>query len=699
MLSTRDSRINPFCNNVYIQRYENVRMENRGCGGKGGKADWSNPDSILLEFYRLKMEKGRTPRYREFGGAVCAIERGGYDPEITSYSHFLKSLGEDTFRIASRVYPKKEEVERAFLEMKTELGRVPLLTEFKKKNPKEYLTIHHGKYSNGVHTYSQFMISMGEKANIGPDYWKGHPERVREAYEKFKRDHEPSKEVFKKLYSGAHNAIVKGWYAPGVTSWNEFRKSLGENVNPAPELGKWNPKKVREAYFSLKRELKRNPRQKEFQARHGGAASAIEYGRFNKKVGNWGQFLRFIGEIPEKKFEYWNTQTILKAFYDIKKKLGRVPNCMEFKEMGHGAMPALSLGLYKPDVRKHSEFLKDIGEPPTNPREHYIDSGTVEKSYHALKKKLKRIPLKKEFFTKILFAKKTIESGRYDPSVRSYNGFLEKIGEFNNRWKKNPQKIKEAFYTLKTENKGAMITRNQFCDRYRGAINAIERGEYDPRINSWGGFMRSLGEKFIERKHWDPKKIRMAFYEVKANLGRIPSAKEFEKAFSGAAHGIRRGRYRPEIKKYNEFLSSIGETTLKMNYWNNETIREKFFGLKKKLGRVPNSREFSNLGKGAYSALIRGKYKEGIKKYSQLLVDLGEMPNVLKLKVRGKDRWSRQDMIDAYFILQDLEEKKPSRTAFKNYYGPDPFEQMRKGRIEGIRMWRDLERIVNEDKK
>jgi len=395
---------------------------------------------------------------------------------------------------------------------------------------------------------------------------------------------------------------------------------------------RWNPQEIRDAYVAVRNELKKVPTAREFEIRTGGGVAAISQGRYDCRINSWRKFVTSMGDTVSKKHAYWNRKTIIAEFRRMKRSLGRVPKSIDLNAYGKGISDAIKHGKFGGGIKTYAGFLEQMGEFPPRGQGFYVDGGQIEIEYFTLKDFLGRIPGKQEFKEHFPMSWKTIHSGRYSEGIHNYMKFIEGLGEFNNNWKGHPEKIREVFYLMKSEN--GHVTQEEFCKRFGGAANAIYSGEYRQDVGCWNDFLRSLGEKLnLERKHkWTPRNVRSAFYELKKRLGRVPKLREFGKEYCGALHPIGNGSYNRAVRTYNQFLTSLGE----------------------KLNR--------------------------------------------EVRSKSAEIWDRKDLVEAYFILREIKKEKISNRLFIQHYGPEPFKQIRMGNVEGIRSWKDLERIVGENK-
>jgi hypothetical protein len=241
----------------------------------------------------------------------------------------------------------------------------------------------------------------------------------------------------------------------------------------------WNKQTVKNIYYKTKEELGRKPTCHELPQ---SALNTITRGKYDPNIRTWNGFLEDIGEETRNE---WCRETIIEAFYEKKRTLGRNPTSGE----SYLLSAAIRRGKYNPNVRTWNGFLEDIGEEiNTSPNKWYPK--TIRETFYEQKKRLGRTPRKDEFQSGALDA---IKNGKYDPKIRTWNGFLEDIGEeINHDVKKWYRKtIINAFYEKKKE-LGMPPKAEEIPN---GALRAITRGKYDPNIRSWNEFLRDIGEK------------------------------------------------------------------------------------------------------------------------------------------------------------------------------------------------------------
>src|SRR3989344_5366350 len=140
----------------------------------------------------------------------------------------------------------------------------------------------------------------------------------------------------------------------------------------------------------------------------------------------------------KRKNVFWTPSKIDGAFSSLRHELGRVPTNDEFINKYSGAMKSIRRGIFS-GINSWNDYLISKGYDKWN-----IDVENVDSLYSELKQELGRIPNGTEFSKKNKGALRMILEGRYNFSVRTWNGFLESLGE------KNPKKEKGFLGVLET---------------------------------------------------------------------------------------------------------------------------------------------------------------------------------------------------------------------------------------------------------
>ncbi|MBU2523104.1 MAG: hypothetical protein KKE23_02320 [Nanoarchaeota archaeon] len=294
-------------------------------------------ENIEKEYYKKKEEKGRIPRVREWLMGVRAINNGKYLDGINNYKAFLKHLNERTdYLCIDPIFPK-EAFEAAYCECKEELGWVkPLRKEFEYRYPEVMKEIRRGGFLKEVRSYKQFIEHMGESANHAPNYWTGHPQRIRESYYADKKKYGfVTQKGFAKRHPGEWDAIFSRRYNKNIHNWNQFKHSLGERVWKRAPNGSITLERCTKKYYECKKKIKkkegRAPFYKEFEGMCGGSAKWIE-----KNIG-WNNFLRSQGEKINKECnrddeklkkgkDVWTKEDFIDAYTFLERERGRRPS-------------------------------------------------------------------------------------------------------------------------------------------------------------------------------------------------------------------------------------------------------------------------------------------------------------------------------------------------------------------------------------
>jgi len=257
------------------------------------------PQAIDEAFDELSKDLGRRPTSIEFGdkysGAWDAIIKGRYDHGVATWNQFLAHRG-----IEVRKYKwTPQAIDEAFDKLMRDLGRVPVGDEFVKKYGGALDAITHGKYDPSITTWNQFLAHRGFEPYNEMGKWT--PQAIDKAFDELGKElgKTPSRKEFGEKYSGAYNAIAKGRYDPGITTWNQF---LAHNeIKPCHEIGKWTPQAIDKAFDELTKELRRIPGRTEFVKRYGGTITAIRKGKYDDEIRTWNEFIihKIISKLPE----------------------------------------------------------------------------------------------------------------------------------------------------------------------------------------------------------------------------------------------------------------------------------------------------------------------------------------------------------------------------------------------------------------
>ncbi len=124
-----------------------------------GREHWT-PEKIDVAFDRLRAELGRTPNYNEFSsgcqGALGAIEKGRYDPEITTYIEFIDHRGAERPNMRRRWTPQI--IDETFDALAVEIGRIPTWDEVSDRFSGLIVALNRGRYHPHVRTYGDYLV-------------------------------------------------------------------------------------------------------------------------------------------------------------------------------------------------------------------------------------------------------------------------------------------------------------------------------------------------------------------------------------------------------------------------------------------------------------------------------------------------------------------------------------------------------------
>ncbi len=140
----------------------NQYLYHRGIPLHHEKGKWA-PATLDAAFDVFLETLGRTPTYDEFQkgvpGAIKAIERGSYHPDIQSFTTYLRHRGLRPLREVGKWKP--EEIDRVFDSRMRKLERVPSHSEFAEKHSGAVKAIARGDYHPDVRTYRTYVLHRG----------------------------------------------------------------------------------------------------------------------------------------------------------------------------------------------------------------------------------------------------------------------------------------------------------------------------------------------------------------------------------------------------------------------------------------------------------------------------------------------------------------------------------------------------------
>ncbi|MBS3089543.1 hypothetical protein J4461_01525 [Candidatus Pacearchaeota archaeon] len=204
-----------------------------------------------------------------------------------------------------------------------------------------------------------------------------------------------------------------------------------------------------------------------------------------------------------------------------------------------------------------------------------------------------------------------------------------------NYWS-NPSNIDKAFSQLCKKIK-RIPTAREFASEYCGAMASLAKGRYYKIITTYNQYLLSHGKNVTRdsNKYNSPAKINGAFDELEKEIGKVPTAREIEESCGGLLVSLRKGRYHPEIKTYNDYLKHRGKLVLHdIGRWSSPNkIDEAFDRLEESLGRTPRRKDFVIKYAGALSAIVQGRYNKNIHYWNEYLMFRNRVIN----KKSGKD--------------------------------------------------------------
>lgn len=199
------------------------------------KGYWTN-EKVDEAFFGLKEKRGRVPFMTEFrkvhGGAVTFIESGRYADNIKNYDDYLKSKGLeiDFKRTPHRYWRSPENIDNAFDDQMTRLGRIPTSIEFGKAAKGALAAIADGGYKKDVRCYTDYLRHRGLQPNQNI-YRRGHwtRDKIDAAHDEHttRLGRVPTWKEFEKEYHGAITVILNGEYATSVKTYTDYLRFRG----------------------------------------------------------------------------------------------------------------------------------------------------------------------------------------------------------------------------------------------------------------------------------------------------------------------------------------------------------------------------------------------------------------------------------------------------------------------------------------
>jgi superfamily II DNA or RNA helicase len=376
--------------------------------------------------------------------------------------------------------------------------------------------------------------------------------------------------------------------------------------------------------------------------------------------GTWNKFLESVGEVGN-----LNKEILTKTYFEVKEKIGRIPTK---KDMDDNC--DFNSGAYQKFWGTWRKFLASIGEITYGGK---LNTEVLIKEYHDLKKKLGHQPTKIEIDN---FAQ--YSSASYQTYFGTWKKFLASIGEIklysnydellSKRKKKRKKGVRRAtdeeliadYHRVKNI-LGRQPTRNEYQKNGEYASGTILN-----RWGSWSDFLTILGDASeYQNSNFSEDELIENYKRVRDELGKIPTIKQLKELGKVGIH-----HYQRCFGSYKEFLKQIGEKTVQ------EQLADEYIKVKEKLGRQPNAKEFSGHSNSTWNTISRyfGSWNE-------FLIAVGEKPLTERRTSRANKRnISKQDLIDAYFLLKESLGRQPdssdmrdhgefSLTSYVNHYG------------------------------
>jgi len=325
--------------------------------------------------------------------------------------------------------------------------------------------------------------------------------------------------------------------------------------------------------------------------------------------GSWNNFLKAMGDKSFSTYrikKQFTKERILKDFYKLKKKLGRIPYCEEIKNKGKSNLHynfASAIKIFF-NTTSYLNFLKEIGEYEEylklNPhvRDQERSKEEIINKYLELKKQNKKNTSKLNYWICKCFG--SFEKFKEEKRVKC---FLDKVEK--ERKKKIKGKLIEDFNYVKNK-----LGRTPSIKEMEESLN-YSINQYNTIFGTWGDFIKSQGLDFKplsrRRKTRNIQEYIDEFYEVKKELGKVPTLRELLKRTKLVIGGSDVSVYKDFGKGYYSFLRKINEEHIIKKYTEKE-LKKIYFKKKEELGKVPS---MNNFKRNFYSNLKRygGYYK------------------------------------------------------------------------------------------
>jgi len=254
------------------------------------------PEKIDNVFDQLREDLNRTPNQTEFsqiyGGALRAIVDGRYSSNIFSWNDYLRNRN---IKLNRETEWASEKIDKAFDELKEELGRNPNHHEFSRKFGGVVQAIRNGKYNPHVHSWNEYLRSRGLTVRHEMYKWKG--DVVDKVFDELKNElgRAPSLSELEKQHRGAVKAILDGRYNPQIKTWSDYLRH--REIEHQPQT-RWSPGLIDKVFDELKEKLGRAPTYEDFKKEHSGALTSIQKGRYRTDI-KIGQVILDIGALKQ----------------------------------------------------------------------------------------------------------------------------------------------------------------------------------------------------------------------------------------------------------------------------------------------------------------------------------------------------------------------------------------------------------------
>ncbi len=372
-------------------------------------------------------------------------------------------------------YSTNEDVDRAFDEMKRELGRTPTRNEFRKKYGGANHFLLSGKYiihddsDRKIIAWDQYLEHRG----TDPSDISHTPEKTDQAFDELmaKLGRVPTRIAFEKEYSGKLHYITSGGYNQKITTWNQYLEHRRVNLNNTPLTNE----KIDKAFDELMAKLGRVPKTKEFMKIYGGVLGYLRSGKYDPEIRTWRQYAEHRTLSHEK---------VDKEFDDMTNELGRRPTSKEFDKTHGRALDYILRGKYDPEIRTWGQYLEYRNLDTTvswTPEK-------VDQVFDRFRDELGRVPTYLEFNKEHGGALRYITRGDYNESITKYTQYLTYRGLARETPIKTPEQLQDL---LKSENLDVLAS-VATDGRYASDVAGILKQMFPDRIKDEAGLTRLL---------------------------------------------------------------------------------------------------------------------------------------------------------------------------------------------------------------